>query len=306
MMRVALIGNGKWGKNYIKAVEDSGIGVITTLVSPSNLPLSVSISTDPRSREPIETILKHFNISRENCDAAIVSTHPPLTESYTLELLSMGISVMAEKPFTFNIEALDQVQAILDNSDEKLIFLINHQHLFSKATQVIQNMLKGLKIEYFRAEAGGLGPYREYSPLWDYGPHDLSILAYLSKEILTLCHYHSFKENNGLLENIVLTTSGMIDARMSFWNSRLPKTHNFILKASGQTFHFDDFDPQGKIKIDGSYHNTEWLPPLSLSVEAFLTRIATKCQVEDLRFGTTLARSYTKILNDSGTFQEYF
>lgn len=300
MMRVALIGNGKWGKNYIKAVEDSGIGVITTLVSPSKLPLSVSISADPSSKEAIETILTYFNVSRESCDAAIVSTHPPLTELYTLALLSMGISVMAEKPFTFNIEALDQVQAILDNSNDKLVFLINHQHLFSKATQVIHNKLKGLKIEYFKAEAGGLGPFRKYSPLWDYGPHDLSILAYLSKEILTLDHYHSFEENNGLLENLVLTTSGRIDARMSFWNSRLPKTHKFMLKASGQTFHFDDFDPLGKIQIEGSYHNIDWFPPLSLSVEAFLARIASKCQVEDLRFGTNLARSYTKIINNTG------
>jgi predicted dehydrogenase len=297
MMRVALIGNGKWGKNYIKAVEDSGIGVITTLVSPSKLPLSVSISANPSSKEAIETIIKHFNVSRESCDAAIVATHPPLTELYTLALLSMGISVMAEKPFTFNIEAIDQVQAILDNSNDKLIFLINHQHLFSKATQFIHKTLKGLKIEYFKAEAGGLGPFRDYSPLWDYGPHDLSILAYLSKEILTLCHYDSFEENHGLFENIVLTTSRRIDARMSFWNSRLPKTHKFMLKASGQTFVFDDFDPRGKLQINGAYHETGWFPPLSLSVAAFLTRIAAKCQVEDLRFGTTLAKSYIKVLN---------
>jgi predicted dehydrogenase len=298
MLHVALIGSGKWGKNYIKAIADSGLGEVTTVVSASKLPAPLSAADSSSTKEGLRTILASFDINRARCDAAIVSTHPPLTERYSQILLEEGISVMAEKPFTFDSEALDNVQSIIDSSIYKPTFLINHQHLFSPAIQFIAQNLKGKSFNSFYAEAGGSGPRREYPPLCDYGPHDLSILAYLSRQTFDLIRYDRTADSCGLTEGIKLRTSGGIDVWMTFWNNRLPKTHKLSLKINEDIWRYDDFDPQGQIQINKIYQQLTWSPPLSLAVSAFLERVAGGNKGEDLRFGTGLAKTYTRIFND--------
>ncbi len=303
MLRVALIGCGKWGKNYIQAVKATGLGTVTTILSSltirdrwhqrSNSFMSRDVIDDHLIEKLIDDLLRN-----EHIDAAIVATHPPLTEKYTYSLLRRGISVMAEKPFTFSLECLNKISLLLEQTTSTPIFLINHQHLFSEALTWINQKIMGNEVTSFQSSAGGCGPFRKYSPLWDYGPHDLSILGYLSDKVYTLGNYSSLKSAGGLKEHAELICNGESIGAIGCWNNGKVKTHRVSIALLDDLIVYDDFDPSGKVCINGVYPPIAYTPPLTLSVTRFLETVHSEIQLNDTRFGCELAKRYTRLLKD--------
>lgn len=300
MLRLALIGCGRWGKNYIKAVDDSGLGTVTQLLTSKSVEIQRITNSSYLERSFREDDRYFYKIVKseifDNIDAAIVATNPPLTEKYTIALLDRGISVMAEKPFTFNVSSLSRIQSTLDKSNGQLVFLINHQHLFSRAIDWISSFIDEQRVRSFQSEAGGDGPFREYSPLWDYGPHDLSLLGYLSESEFTLARYFSENIGAGTNQRIDLGAGGDLSARIHVWNNGQIKTHRFSIETDSHKIIFDDFSPKGRIWFNGNYPTLEYLPPLTLAVQAFLKKVSTKQCLIDRRFGTSIAVKYTRLL----------
>jgi predicted dehydrogenase len=302
MLRVVLIGCGKWGINYISSIKEVGLGKVTKIVTTADL-MSQAMNghLTSSSDEDLEQLLLRLRIDRDNYDAAIIATHPPTTERYALALLNLGISVMVEKPFTFNHKTLDRIDTLLSKSTESLTFLINHQHLFSSAIEFISHNFRDQKISFFESEAGGVGPFREYSPLCDYGPHDLSIFTYLTGTCPQLVDFQSERTSIGCSEAIRIKDENGCVGSMSFWNNRPPKTHRILMNIGVEQILFDDFDPFGKVKIGSKYQALPWRPPLSQALSAFLTRISEKSRSNDRRFNTYLSKLYIEILNRSGS-----
>lgn len=300
MVRVALIGCGKWGKNYIKAVHDSGFGRVShifTSRSPFLSPLDgVSVNLNSVKQCTLPEDLQGIEVF--SFDAAIVATHPPKTERFSIKLLEMGTPVMAEKPFAFTLSALQWVQKILDLRDHSPVFLINHQHLFSSAVLFLKQVVSKGGFRLFCSNAGGLGPFRDYSPIWDYGPHDLAILCYLTDSQLDLARVDCQKDGIGIRETITVRAAGDRESTLAFWNNLPPKKHYVVVETERDRVVYDDFDPRGKIQINGSYPNLRYCPPLTLSVRAFLSQVKSGGKCHDNRFGTSLAQRYTTLLSD--------
>jgi predicted dehydrogenase len=298
MVRVGLIGNGKWGKNYIKAVNGSGFGEVVQIFNTDSLcrkPSTTLSNNCYRSDDAVPSMLVESS-AFSSLDAFIVATHPPLTELYTIELLKMGKSVMAEKPLTFNPEALDQIEQILDKQIPRPTFLINHQHLFSHSIDFIKATLDRHSINAFVSEAGNFGPHRKYSPLWDYGPHDFAILAYLGGTDLKLINHQISADGNGRDEVALIEFNSTSVARVRTWNNHTPKTHRVALEFLNHQIIYDDFDINGKVKIDDCYVTINDEPPLERSVKAFLSNVGSKKSETDYRFGIDIARGYTNQL----------
>lgn len=298
MLRVALFGAGRWGKNYLRAVDDTGYGYISHIFSST---------TDPnRINELRCSSAKKINISHqsplvdsiesESFDVAVVATNPPTTETLSLKLLECGVSVMAEKPFALHLNALSEVETILENKRNQAVFLIDHQHLFSNAIHFIRNLLRNDLILSYKANAGGLGPYRSYPPIWDYGPHDLAILYLLTSEKLNLYKSTTIKDVSGISQQLSLESKDQLTASISCWNNKLPKTHIVRIKTRRHSITYDDFNPMGKLRVDDEFIPLEQRQPLTLAVESFLRRVRNLESASDLRFGTQIASSYTRLL----------
>jgi predicted dehydrogenase len=301
MLRVAIIGFGKWGQNYLKAVNDSGIGrVVDAITSKSNLyGLSrLGVNTIEHEEFYNQYYTKIVQSGRfDRIDAAIIATHPPVTEKYAIALLTNGISVMAEKPFTFDCSTLDSVNSILTTSNRALVFLINHQHLFSEYITLTKSYIGNSLIKYYKSEAGGVGPHRDYSPIWDYGPHDLTILGYLTN---TRYNFESFTCQStirGISQRLTLRDITDLIAVIDVWNNGDRKTHRVAIGTDNDEIIYDDFSNLGRLKINNTYPDVKYAPPLSLSVSAFLKRVMDNDKSDDRRFGTILAENYTSVLS---------
>ena len=300
MISVALVGNGIWGKNYIETVNQSGLGSIELIVNRKSLP---RIHDDLRNKN-LSPAARRLQVAKQIADelerqkirASIVATHPPWTAAIAIELLGRGISVMAEKPFTFEEADLTQVERVCENKTPKPIFLINHQHLFSDAISHMLSLTRDRELKYIKASAGNLGPFRDYTPIFDYGPHDFSIAVYLFESALDLVHFESVPKGEGFIEKAkLLIGSRGTEFDITVWNHTGPKVHEFKVFYEDLLLTFNDFDPFGRLCVNGLFPSIPYCMPLTLSVRSFLENVLSQHNPIDSRYGTKIAWSYTPI-----------
>jgi len=300
VLRIVLIGCGNWGKNYIQAVKDTGLASITSIITPT-LMQATNLQAFPSEQLSNEIPITWADIPFKldllsQVDAAIVATHPPLTEQYAILLLENGISVMVEKPFTFTRKALTRVSSILAKSKGSLTFLINHQHIFSKAAEHITEYISSTDHVVYSSRAGGQGPMRAYPPMWDYGPHDLALLLYFTKRSFRVTNFLRTGIKSGLKETIILRSEAGDMADITVWNHRPPKTHLVKLKTADHSILYDDFNQEARVQVNCFVPKLDYVPPLTLSVNAFLSSVIRGGSNEDPRFGTEIAEAYTDLL----------
>jgi predicted dehydrogenase len=299
MVKVLLIGCGQWGKNYIRTVNESRLGIIDqVLTSKSHGVRGESLARAAVKNESDENEKTDLlgSVDLRGIDAAIVSTHPPATAAYTIALLKRGIHVMAEKPFTFSEHTLHLVEDILTR-DPSLVFLVNHQHLFSHAVSKIRDLFGTIPITHFDVSAGGLGPFRTYRPSLDYGPHDYSLLQYLTDGSIELDSYKCTEGIGGTREELTIRVPSNLTGIMTFWNNAPPKTHKVLLSYGATLVTYDDYDAAGRLKVDGESVSCPYSPPLTLAVSAFLSNINKGRHNNDKRFGTSQTRRYNSLMS---------
>src|SRR5690606_25051016 len=120
-----------------------------------------------------------IELTRRHVDAVVIATHPAAHVPLTLEALDAGLPVMLEKPAALDMIGAERIRRAAVDADVPI--LVAHQHLFAGAFEALRHRFVGMPALNIAAEAGGPGPVRDYSALWDYGPHDVAM-------VLALCH----------------------------------------------------------------------------------------------------------------------
>ena len=77
----------------------------------------------------------------------------------------------------------------------KTPILVNNIHLFSKQYQSIKELVNRDEITWMFSQGSNFGPIRNYSSLWDYAPHDLSMILDLSNEYPKIINIKEIKNN---------------------------------------------------------------------------------------------------------------
>ena len=152
-MKLLLIGNGRWGKNYIKTISDI-----------PNIMLDVADRSN-----------WHDKIN-EHPGGVIIAASPQSHIEIADYALSKNIPSMIEKPLSLSLKEAEQLKQY------KTPVLVNHIHLFSDAYQNIKQIIKDKKITQIYSAGIGVNPPRDYSTLWDYAPHDLALILDLLQE----------------------------------------------------------------------------------------------------------------------------
>lgn len=146
MKKIVLIGAGKWGKNYISTIK--------------TLPIQLEIA----SRHNWQSLVQNHP------DGVIIATPPESHIDIAEYVMSRGIPTMIEKPLSLSLSEAQQLQKY------SVPVLVNHIHLFSYGYQFIKEITKNKSITAIRSIGLGSNSPRNYSTLWDYGPHDLSLI----------------------------------------------------------------------------------------------------------------------------------
>jgi len=286
VLEIGLVGFGRWGRNYLAAVEASGRAKITSVLLPRN---SNNADEARRSGLHVATELDSFRV-----DAVVIATHPSLAPEFCSHFLTREIPVMVEKPAALTLEGADIIFAAAYRPNS--LVLVSHQHLFSNSYEYIRQNLHGQAVNHILSRAGGLGPHRAYSALWDYGPHDLAMIfgiTDLDPISINAIHHTS---PNGDYFSIDLKFIPDTQVKCEIWNDGLPKTRYFKVVSGDDEFIYDDLDLEGRLRRNGKILKHSYEPPLTRAVSSFVEAVI-EGGTDDYRYGAEWAVRMANWLN---------
>ncbi len=157
-LRIAVIGSGRWGKNIIKTLGSN--------------PGCLVVYTVTRNYKEL--------LKKEDIDAVVIATPPATHASIALPFIERRMPVFIEKPLTTSLSDAKRLQAA--SAKYKTPVFVGHIHLYNPAFIKAKELLKRVgKLQMISGEGASNGPFRDdYSAMWDWAPHDLSMMLDLA------------------------------------------------------------------------------------------------------------------------------
>ncbi len=266
MIRLGLIGAGRWGKNFIRTIR--GLDGVT---------LSALCSRHPDSRSLVDspcTILRdwHDLVGNDLCDGVIIATPPDIHAEILGAMIRARIPSMVEKPLTLDLqEALDLQQLLRQNPTP---VLVDHTYLFHPAYRELKRLSSQLgPIRSIQSEGGGPGPFRpNYTALWDYGPHDISMCLDLMNQTPHSVTCRACERNQGGNYECDLFFPDNVRASIKVGNLASAKVRILTVRHDEHSLTFDDLSPQ-KLWLDSTPITVAEKLPLQTAVEALVSGI---------------------------------
>jgi len=284
MTCLALIGCGKWGQNYINCI-DKLKGVKLSQICDSGL----SCIFD--GKDIIGTVVSYKAV--RNVDGVIVATPPNTHKEIACHFLSRGAPVLLEKPVA---ETVEDAELIFKTARKNKTFvLVDNTHLFSPAFVALRKVVKSWKGPLkILSEGGNYGPFRDYSPLLDYGPHDISMCLsiFQSYPHTMSVDRHGDGGNSGYTFNIKLTT-GSAEATIELGNGMFRKKRRFEVSDMYNNAVYDDLSAD-KLVVNGMPYVVSSTSPLDVVVRMFVQHIEHK--MSDWRFNPKLNVNVMRII----------
>jgi len=167
--RLALIGAGRWGRNYIRTLDT--LADVKLVAVASRNPESVALVA------PSCRIVADWReiIESADVDGVIVATPPVSHAEILIAAVDAKKPVLVEKPLVRSREEAALIRFVLDGRAATI--LIDHIHLFHPAFRLLLRMAPSLgPIRSIESAAGNRGSFRrDVSILWDWAPHDIAM-----------------------------------------------------------------------------------------------------------------------------------
>lgn len=248
-MRFVLIGCGAWGKNYLKTVQDiPGVEIPTVIRRDS--------SAD------FDQLVNEF-------DGVIVATPPQIHKDFAIPFLRAGVPVLLEKPVA---HTYSDAKEIIDAARVYgTTLLVNNIHLFADAFLDLKEKLIHRPIK-ITSIGGNKGPYREYSSLLDYAPHDLAMcLSLFNGQNPDQVEITKDRVGKGEIHTIRLRF-GDSTAHIEVGNGMDGKYRYFGVEQGKNKIEYDDL-ATSKLKFNNMGIMQTQSPPLTRVVQAFAKSI---------------------------------
>jgi predicted dehydrogenase len=176
-VRVALVGLGYWGPNLARTLSSLKGGVLAAICDSDGTRVARYAEQYPRARavQSYDMIVDDPTI-----DAIVlatpVETHFPLA----LRALEAGKHVLVEKPLA---RTTDECRRLIAEAEGRsLILMAGHVFLYNAAVRKVRDYIESDElgeIYYVYSQRLNLGQVRhDVNALWNFAPHDLSILSY--------------------------------------------------------------------------------------------------------------------------------
>lgn len=176
MINLALIGAGKWGKNYLRAVKNLKNVKIKYVCSGQN-------SLKNISSEYIKVNDYRKLVRKKDIDGVIISVPPTKHFEITKKFLLARMPVLVEKPVSVSLSEAKKLKTIFEETGGKII--VGHIFLYNQAFCEFKRLFNKMKnIQYLHFEGSDWGPVRtDISALWDWAPHDISMCIELLEKM---------------------------------------------------------------------------------------------------------------------------
>ena len=298
-LRLGLIGAGRWGKIYLKTLQArSDIDLVA--VNSNNPETSSLVPIDCELYNDWRALLRHPGL-----EGVIVAT-PPSTHIPILKAaIENRISAVVEKPLTLDLSEINEVQKLLDKTS--CVVLVNYIHLFHPAFVELKRQIetKSDPVVSIHSEGAAWGPFRsDYSSLWDYAPHDLSLCLSLlesmpvsTKSSIAKVHLLEGGQRGSTYEIELLFTPN-INCQIRVSNISSAKVRRLEVTTTNGTYILDDLAENKLISVNQTGRkiiNVSQDRPLDAMLSVFCNALKGK---DDPRLGLNFSLQITQILSE--------
>ena len=156
MIRLALIGLGRWGTNIKNTLEAIG---------------GVEVVTFEKDASPLTPVVA----KKKGIQAVIVATPGSTHAEVALPFVKEGLPVFIEKPMTTSLKDALKLQEAAQQSGSNVF--VGHLHMYNPAYLAAKELVPHVgDTRYAMFEGMNWGPFREdMSAWWDWAPHDISL-----------------------------------------------------------------------------------------------------------------------------------
>ncbi len=293
-VRLGLVGAGRWGRRIIEAVgsvADAEFAAICTRGRPSLE--GGDVPWFARWQDLV---------AAGGCDGVIIASPPETHVPIALEALDAGLAVMIEKPLALGLADAKRLADFAASRPSCPAILVDHTHLFAPAYQTLKSRLRSPILE-IRTRGCSFEPWRPYSSLYDFGPHDLSMVldliatspdvvaCRLLSEVTRDAHAHQLFD--------IDLAFGRAGASCVVGNAAPEKERRFeVVCENGDRFVYDDMQPPSdKLRMGDRPLTLPPDRPLTLAIDAFAHSIR---GTRDPRCGLDLPMKVQAVLEECG------
>lgn len=296
MINVGLVGAGRWGKKYINTIQRiSGIRLSDLVTKQEKTDLLVN--RDCSIHKNYESINNNKRI-----DGVILTSSADVQPVIARNYVEMGLPLIIQKPIALNLVEANKLKDKIENNNA--LVLVDHTYLFHPAFEKLKDLINiNNGIINIQSTGIGWGPFRRNcDPLWDWGPHDISMCLALLQEFplsIEIENYESKLINGitGKIINIRLDFPSGTVAHLKFGNLSKKRQRVFMVKSRNKIFIFDDYANNKLCVISDLKEENIIIEndlPLDKLIKLFRNRLNGKI---DERFGIELAIQVIKVLN---------
>jgi predicted dehydrogenase len=178
MVRVAVVGAGYWGPNFIRVLEELGDSELVAVCDKDPAKLE-----KVKAQYPLVNVAGDFDslVDRDDVDAIIVATGSESHFAVSRTCLMKGKHVLVEKPIALHSSEARELIDIA--AAEKKVLLVGHLLRYHsgvvKLKEYIDNKTLG-RILYVYTTRVNLGRVRkEENAMWSFATHDIYVVMYL-------------------------------------------------------------------------------------------------------------------------------
>jgi predicted dehydrogenase len=174
----ALIGYGYWGRNLARNIDVAAGLELVTVAESDPKALAAAGRALPRAKlvSGIDEVLDDPRI-----EAVVIATPAVRHADLAVAALSAGRHVLVEKPLATSVEDCELMVKTAAKADRTL--MVGHTFLYSAPVRRLRSYIDDGElgiVRYLYSQRLSLGRIRrDCNALWNFGPHDISIMMYL-------------------------------------------------------------------------------------------------------------------------------
>jgi predicted dehydrogenase len=249
--RIAIVGCGYWGQNLIR-----NFGELDEVEVKAVCDFDLAALARVKRRYPAVELTPDYDdiLSDSGIDGVVIATPASTHYTFAREALQANKHVLVEMPLaTSSAQALDLIE--LSEKQGKGL-MVDHTFLYSGSVQCIKSLIDSGEIGdllYFDSVRISLGLVQsDINVLWDLGPHDFSILNYLSDRDPISISATGTKHLGWPFENVAYVSARFEDDLIAHFhvNWLAPvKVRRTLLGGSKKMIIYDDTQASEKVKV---------------------------------------------------------
>jgi predicted dehydrogenase len=199
---VGLAGVGYWGSKLARNIDEAAGCRLAALCDPDPVRLAAA---GERYRDAARFGQLSDLLDWGGIDAVVLATPASVHAKHVDAALAAGKHVLVEKPLALSATSCDELSDRADTTG--LTLMVGHTFVYSEPVRLLRELIRSGElgsILYVYAHRLNLGVIREdLNALWNFGPHDVSILLYLLERMPERVSAREYSLLNRNIEDVV-------------------------------------------------------------------------------------------------------